>query len=149
MRRADYQFKLAQLELEKLQQPDNHQDIELSIAKLNLRFATAEQQILERLYQKGSVSRHDLERGKTSQKIAKLELEGKRHPERVKLVAFKIALARHALAQFEFQLAERLVKSGAVSRERHDRFLAQLKSAEANLEQRREQLGARAKAVRQ
>lgn len=150
VQQLEYQHDKATLRLAILSDPKNHEANQLLEAKLDAAYATQERELAERLYERNGLSKTRLIRARYTEKLFELRLEYIKNLDdlpKSNLIQFKIASEKVKLSAHELRTTERLFMRGSKSQAEFERAKASHRLAQAELESRREVLGARAEVV--
>ncbi|MEM7455221.1 MAG: hypothetical protein AAF456_12800 [Planctomycetota bacterium] len=147
LRQHRHEKDMASLAHQELVSPDQERNIACERARLSLRLSLDEYEVVRSLFRRGSASELELRRART-----RLEVDDLKHRHLTdngdpKMLAYEISLAKFELAEFEFESAERLFRTGTISRSIYSRVAGQFREARRDLDGARRNLGADESAV--
>ena len=145
------QRDLSIIELSTLVDPSRRQKNLMLRAKLVLNYRIEDLAVVRRLYQRGSASEVAYRRAVAARDVARAEVEAiaSATDTQRKLKTIESARSKYQLAQEEFNIAEKLFKSGSMAQANYDLFASRLETATAEWESTKKSLGARATVVEQ
>ena len=151
LRRADMQRKVALLDYSSLLKPTRREKNLMLKAEVVMRFHSQELEVMKALYSRGSISEVVYQRFVSARDIAAANLKAAKSATQTqrKIQAVKAAQSKFETAQKEFEIANRLFQSRAISQSALDRAVSKLKIASAELKASKQSLGARAVQVKQ
>lgn len=147
LRRANFNYKLALLNVIELEEPSAKREIELARAKLELELTTKELETITTLYQRGSATELEFQQATVAQQIAKLGLKAIEDGDGEKLYRIKIAQSNLVLAKEVHSKAVRLFKTRSISDTVYEQVEVALREAEDELELAKKDLGVVVKQV--
>ena len=151
LRRSNLRRKIALLDYSSLLDPSRREKNQRLRAEVILQFHSQESEVMQKLFQKGSVSKVEYLRSVAARDIADSYLKAVKSASQTqrKMQSIKAANVKFELAQKEYEIATRLFDSQAISRSSLDRANSNLRIAETELQAAKQSLGARAVQVRQ
>ncbi|MFK7768537.1 MAG: hypothetical protein AB8B55_15045 [Mariniblastus sp.] len=151
LRISELQRDLAILELSSLLEPSRKQKNMTTAAKLVLKYRNQELAIVRQLYKRGSASEVSYRRALVARDVARSDAEAMVSATETqrKLKVIEAAKSKYDLARKEFEIAERLLKSGSIAQPDYNQFASKLKLATAEWESMKKSLGAKATVVKQ
>jgi len=135
LRNARLLDNLALLELSNLVSPEREQQNSLLRAKIIFNYRSKELEIIEKLYQRGSIAQLDFQRAKIARDVARSRLKAIQSDSQTqqKIQTINAANSKFKLAHKEHQLASKLLQSGSISQAEMDRAKSNLEIAKSAL----------------
>lgn len=146
LRDAELLKWLTLLDLSNLVAPQKKPQNSQLRAKLVANYRKKELEVIQKLYERGSVSKLEFQRAKTARDVAESRLkavQGVSTAQR-KIHVINAASSKYESAKKEHRLAVRLLKSGSISQAVMDQAKTNLEAAESELAEAKKSLGAKA-----